>query len=104
MRSHMEKIRGLDGRKDGRNARKGWKRRTAGKRRKVESAENDPRYRVNIFPGVRVKIVEKQHQRTGELTEGTVQQILTNSSVHPRGIKVRLTSGIVGRVTKILEA
>ena len=58
---------------------------------------------VNIFPGVRVKIVEKQHQRTGKLTEGTVQDVLTNSSFHPRGIKVRLTSGIVGRVKKILE-
>lgn len=54
-----------------------------------------------IQTGVKVKVVQKQHQRTGELTEGTVQDILTNSSVHPRGIKVRLTSGIIGRVQEI---
>lgn len=54
-----------------------------------------------IQTGVKVKVVQKQHQRTGELTEGTVQDILTSSSVHPRGIKVRLTSGIIGRVQEI---
>lgn len=54
-----------------------------------------------IQTGVKVKVVQKQHQRTGELTEGTVQDILTNSSVHPCGIKVRLTSGIIGRVQEI---
>lgn len=58
--------------------------------------------RKNIKPGIRVKIVQKQHQRTGQLTEGVVQDILTNSAVHPRGIKVRLTNGIVGRVQEIM--
>lgn len=59
-------------------------------------------YRKNIRPGTAVKIVQKQHQRTGQLTEGIVQTLLTSSPVHPRGIKVRLTSGIVGRVQEIL--
>ncbi|HBS59366.1 MAG: YwbE family protein [Bacillota bacterium] len=59
--------------------------------------------RKNILPGIKVKIVQKQHQRTGQLTEGTVKDLLTSSPVHPRGIKVRLTSGIVGRVQQILK-
>ena len=58
--------------------------------------------RKNITKGTRVMVVQKQHQRTGELTEGIVKDILTNSSNHPRGIKVRLESSIVGRVQKIL--
>lgn len=57
--------------------------------------------RKNIRPGLRVKVVQKQHQRSGELTVGVVRDILTNSAVHPRGIKVRLESGIVGRVKEI---
>ena len=61
-------------------------------------------YRKNIQPGMPVKIVQKQHQKTGQLTEGIVQALLTSSPVHPRGIKVRLTSGIVGRVQEILPA
>jgi uncharacterized repeat protein (TIGR03833 family) len=56
---------------------------------------------INI--GSRVAIVLKQDQRTGKLTEGIVQAILTNSSTHPHGIKVRLESGAVGRVKEILE-
>jgi uncharacterized repeat protein (TIGR03833 family) len=48
-------------------------------------------------------IVEKQNQRNGKLTEGIVKNILTNSLNHPRGIKVRLTNDIVGRVQKIIE-
>lgn len=59
--------------------------------------------RNNIKSGTRVMIVQKQDQKTGKLTEGVVQDILTNSSIHPRGIKVRLTNGIVGRVQQILE-
>lgn len=59
--------------------------------------------RENIKPGIRVLIVQKQDQRTGKLTEGTVNNILTNSSNHPHGIKVRLVSGIVGRVKQILS-
>lgn len=59
--------------------------------------------RKNIKPGIQVKIVQKQHQRTGQLTEGIVKDILTNSAVHHRGIKVRLDNGIVGRVQEIIE-
>jgi uncharacterized repeat protein (TIGR03833 family) len=59
--------------------------------------------RDNIRPGLRVTIVQKQDQRTGELTEGIVADILTNSPNHPRGIKVRLESGEVGRVQAIYE-
>jgi uncharacterized repeat protein (TIGR03833 family) len=57
--------------------------------------------RSQIKPGIRVKIVLKQHQRSGVLTEGVVKDILTNSSVHPHGIKVRLADGKVGRVQQI---
>jgi len=63
----------------------------------------DGQKRANIKPGLRVKIVLKQDQTTGKLTEGIVKDILTNSSTHPHGIKVRLTSGAVGRVKEIVE-
>ena len=59
--------------------------------------------RGNIKLGVRVAIVQKLHQGTGELTEGVVADILTGSPNHPHGIKVRLESGEVGRVREILE-
>lgn len=59
--------------------------------------------RKNIKSGTKVKIVQKQHQRTGELTAGIVKDILTNSAVHHRGIKVRLTNGMIGRVQEIIE-
>jgi uncharacterized repeat protein (TIGR03833 family) len=59
--------------------------------------------RVTIKPGMRVAIVLKKDQRSGKLTEGVVKDILTNSATHPHGIKVRLTSGEVGRVKKILN-
>ena len=58
--------------------------------------------RSEIKPGIRVKIVMKQHQRSGILTEGIVKEILTSSPVHPHGIKVRLTDGKVGRVQLII--
>ena len=58
--------------------------------------------RSNIRPGLRVRVVEKQNQRTGKLTEGVVQKILTNSPDHPHGIKVRLVDGQVGRVKEIV--
>jgi uncharacterized repeat protein (TIGR03833 family) len=58
--------------------------------------------RANIKPGVPVKVVQKQDQRSGKLTEGIVKDILTNSSSHPHGIKVRLQNGIVGRVKNVL--
>jgi uncharacterized repeat protein (TIGR03833 family) len=51
---------------------------------------------------LKVRVVEKQNQRSGQLTEGIVQKILTNSPQHPHGIKVLLESGIVGRVKEIL--
>lgn len=63
----------------------------------------DGRKRSDVKPGLLVNIVEKQHQRTGELTEGIVKQLLTNSNIHPHGIKVRLETGEVGRVKEILE-
>ena len=59
--------------------------------------------RSNIKPGIRVKIVLKKDQTTGVLTEGIVKDILTNSAVHPRGIKVRLEDGQVGRVQEIIH-
>ncbi|SEP09510.1 YwbE family protein [Propionispora vibrioides] len=59
--------------------------------------------RKNIRRGCKVRIVQKQHQRTGELTEGIVRDILTNSPVHPRGIKVRLETGHIGRVQEVLS-
>jgi len=58
--------------------------------------------RADIKMGARVKVVQKQDQRTGNLTEGIVQNILTKSGTHPHGIKVRLESGIVGRVKEII--
>ncbi len=57
--------------------------------------------RINIKPGLRVSIVLKENQKSGKLTEGIVKDILTNSSVHPHGIKVRLENGLVGRVKEI---
>ncbi|BBG65640.1 alternate gene name: ipa-20r [Hydrogenimonas sp.] len=58
--------------------------------------------RKNLSPGMRVLIVLKEDQRTGKLTEGEIQDILTKSATHPHGIKVRLRSGEVGRVKKII--
>ncbi|MGG0719154.1 YwbE family protein [Robertmurraya massiliosenegalensis] len=58
-------------------------------------------YRKNIQAGIEVEIVLKKDQRTGKLTKGTVKDILTNSSYHPHGIKVRLMDGQVGRVQKL---
>lgn len=57
---------------------------------------------VDIKPGMEVQIVLKQDQKTNKLTEGIVKDILTKSPTHPHGIKVRLESGEVGRVKKIL--
>jgi len=64
----------------------------------------DGRKRANIKPGTRVNIVMKEDQRTGYLTEGYVQDILTNSPTHPHGSKVRLETGEVGRVKEVLES
>jgi uncharacterized repeat protein (TIGR03833 family) len=59
--------------------------------------------RNDVKVGSLVKIVMKEDQRTGELTEGIVKDILTNSPKHPYGIKVRLDTGEVGRVKEIVE-
>jgi len=58
-------------------------------------------FRKNIEIGSEVEIVQKHHQRTGELTEGVVKRILTNSKNHPHGIKVQLETGEVGRVKNV---
>lgn len=58
--------------------------------------------RSNIKPGLKVHIVTKQDQRSGKLTEGIVEEILTKSTKHSHGIKVRLESGQIGRVKEIL--
>jgi uncharacterized repeat protein (TIGR03833 family) len=65
----------------------------------IKSGKN----RKNIKTGILVEVVEKQNQRTGELTEGFVKRILTNSATHPHGIKVMLDTGEVGRVQHILD-
>lgn len=62
----------------------------------------DGQNRVDITQGLEVEIIQKEDQRTGKLTRGVVQEILTSSATHPHGIKVRLQSGIVGRVQHIL--
>lgn len=62
----------------------------------------DGTVRNNIKIGSKVLVVQKQDQRRGKLTEGVVMRILTNSMNHPRGIKVMLEGGIVGRVQKIV--
>lgn len=58
--------------------------------------------RKDISPGTAVRIVQKQDQRSGKLTEGIVSDILTKSPSHPHGIKVRLETGEVGRVQSII--
>jgi len=64
---------------------------------------NDGSIRKNIKIGATVEVVQKQHQRTGELTEGIVKRLLTNSPNHPHGIKVQLETNEVGRVKNILS-
>jgi len=59
--------------------------------------------RKDIYPGLLVAIILKKDQRSGNLTEGIVKDILTSSAYHSRGIKVRLEDGQVGRVAEILE-
>jgi len=62
----------------------------------------DGKKRSDVAPGARVQVVQKQDQRSGKLTEGTVQEILTPSATHPHGIKVRLVGGVIGRVKMIV--
>lgn len=67
----------------------------------MEDSTLDARKRKNVQVGSQVKVVQKQHQKSGKLTQGIVKKILTKSSNHPYGIKVQLVSGEVGRVKKI---
>jgi uncharacterized repeat protein (TIGR03833 family) len=57
--------------------------------------------RDKITLGITVQIVQKQDQRSGKLTQGTVKRILTSSNFHPHGIKVELDSGLIGRVQSV---
>jgi len=66
-----------------------------------EPVEGSKRDEIKI--GMSVMIVQKQDQRSGQLTEGVVKKILTNSKNHPHGIKVMLEDGIVGRVKTIVH-
>ena len=59
--------------------------------------------RADIYPGTEVYIVLKKDQRSGKRTRGIVKDILTNSSFHPHGIKVRLQNGQIGRVQEIIK-
>lgn len=68
----------------------------------MENDQQDGKLRKNIRIGFTVEIVQKQDQRTGNLTEGVVKRILTKSPKHTRGIKVMLETGEVGRVQKVL--
>jgi len=63
----------------------------------------DGRQRASVQTGAVVDIVQKEDQRTGHLTRGIVQAILTNSTFHPHGIKVRLVDGRVGRVAQVVS-
>ena len=69
----------------------------------VAGKDMDGTKRADITPGVAVNIVLKEDQRSGKLTRGIVQAILTKSSTHPHGIKVRLQTGEIGRVKNILS-
>lgn len=62
----------------------------------------DGTVRNTIYPGLMVAIVLKEDQPTGKLTQGFVKELLTSAPIHPRGIKVRLETGEVGRVQHIL--
>ncbi|MEP3389205.1 MAG: YwbE family protein [Reichenbachiella sp.] len=64
---------------------------------------SDGTIRKNIQVGAEVEIVQKHHQRSGELTNGIVKRLLTKSPNHPHGIKVQLETGEVGRVKEVLD-
>ena len=66
-------------------------------------SDNRGQVRNNIYKGLEVDIVLKKDQRTGKLTRGIVDKLLTNSAIHPRGIKVMLQDGQVGRVQDIIK-
>jgi uncharacterized repeat protein (TIGR03833 family) len=60
-------------------------------------------YRKDVQTGTEVEIVLKKDQRTGKTVRGLVKDILTNSSFHPHGVKVRLEDGRIGRVKRIVS-
>ncbi len=64
---------------------------------------SDGKNRKDIYPGLEVQIILKKDQRSGKLTQGIVEKLLTSAPVHSRGIKVRLEDGQVGRVAEIVE-
>jgi len=66
--------------------------------------QNDAQQRSAILPGMNVDIVTKAGQRSGKVVRGIVKEVLTNSSFHPHGIKVRLQDGQVGRVREIIPS
>ena len=68
------------------------------------TSQNDAQQRAAIVPGMSVDIVTKAGQRSGKVVQGIVKEILTNTSFHPYGIKVRLQDGQVGRVREIIPA
>jgi len=68
------------------------------------TSQNDAKQRAAIVPGMSVDIVTKANQRSGKVVRGIVKEVLTNTSFHPHGIKVRLQDGQVGRVQKIIPA
>ncbi|MBC7567407.1 MAG: YwbE family protein [Pedobacter sp.] len=63
----------------------------------------DGKSRKDIYPGLEVEVILKKDQRTGKLTHGTVETLLTSAPFHSRGIKVRLEDGQVGRVSNVIE-
>ena len=63
--------------------------------------DNEGQLRNQVHPGVEVDIIQKHHQRSGELTRGVIKKLLTKSATHPHGIKVMLETGEVGRVKTI---
>lgn len=67
----------------------------------MENTKLSGTIRKNIQVGKTAEIVQKHHQRSGELTEGVVKRILTNAATHPHGIKVQLETGEVGRVKNV---
>ena len=69
----------------------------------MENQKLEGNSRKNIHIGSTVEVVQKQHQRSGQLTKGHVKRILTKSSFHPHGIKVLLETGVVGRVKWVLN-
>ena len=66
------------------------------------SAAKSGQHRKDIHPGLTVDVILKKDQRTGKITRGIVKELLTNSSFHPHGIKVRLEDGQVGRVAEVI--